>query len=104
MIDFKELVKNTITAAAHELPDCGDAIHELDNTWVRSDPVEMAIELEKRNCILIGFFYLSAFNLRYNLVDIGLVIENQETLNRYWCHASSKWFKHRKWKCADIAQ
>ena len=98
MSDFDAEVKETIANIKHELYDCGDAVHELDNTWVRIDPVEMTIELEKRNCILIGFFYLPGLNLRYNLIDIGLVIEDRETHNRYWCHANSKWFKTRRWE------
>jgi len=82
-------ITEILQALNHELYDCGDAYHELWNTWVCAlTPYDLLESIEKFNLTIIGYFKLAKPKLG---LDIGVVAENQKG-ERFWCHAKKAWF------------
>ena len=68
--------------------------HEMWNSWISGDLVEMAQACVKNNLNIIGYFQLSEPKPLVDKVflDIGIVAEDNNN-NRFWCHASKSWFE-----------
>lgn len=91
--DIKK-TKQIIKALNHELYNCGDAYHELWNTWICAlSPYEMVESAYKFNFTILGYFKLDQPKLG---LDIGVVAENNYNGERFWCHAKKAWFED--WK------
>ncbi len=88
-MDIYEKTKQIIKDLDHELYDCGDAYHEMWNTWVCAlSPYDLLESVEKFNLTILGYFKLD--EPKVNL-DIGVIVEDGEG-ERFWCHARKAWF------------
>ena len=68
--------------------------HEMWNSWISGDLIEMAQACVKNNLNIIGYFQLSEPKPLVDKIflDIGIVAEDNNN-NRFWCHASKSWFE-----------
>lgn len=82
-------------AMANKLPNMEDEYrHEMWNGWVCGDYIDMTIACLENDIKVIGYFPLT-WNKQighFTTLDIGVVAEEADG-ERFWCHASSKWFK-----------
>ena len=91
---YLEDAKAVAYAMDHEMYDMGDAYHEMWNGWIDINPYDMASNAKDAQIMIVGWFKLSVQKWDGDL-DIGIVAEYEDG-ERFWCHASSKWFKD--WK------
>lgn len=91
---YLEEAKAVAYAMDHEMYDMGDACHEMWNGWIDVNPYDMASNAKDNHIMIVGWFKLSIQKWDGDL-DIGIVAEDEDG-ERFWCHASSKWFE--KWK------
>ena len=88
---YIEDAKAIVYAMNHELYDMGDAYHEMWNGWIETDPYDFAARAKEEKIMVVGWFKLSIQKMDGDL-DIGIVAEYEDG-ERFWCHASSRWFK-----------
>lgn len=90
----KKAMKNKLSIGENEYP------HELWNEWIDSNPLAMAVSCSEGDIAVVGWFPLSRpvlICLGTVTADIGIVAEDIYNGNRFWCHASSKWFEDEEW-------
>lgn len=88
--DIAELKKNI----QNEIPFISTEIgyHEMWNSWIDTDFCDMAMKCISNNIKIIGHCHLDNPLKSYGItLDIGIIAED-DIGNRFWCHASSKWF------------
>ena len=92
---YNDYVEKIIDRIQNKLSEYEIGQHSMDNSWLSSDPWELASECKKSNLHIIGYCpnippkYAGAITL-----DVGLCIAKDGlTKNRIWCHFSMNGIK-----------
>ena len=91
---YKSTAKKVVEGLKNTVSEYEAGPHEMWNSWIRLDPLEMAATCEEEDMSVIGCFKLDIPNICMfgdDELDIGIVAQYNDTGEKFWCHAYSKW-------------
>lgn len=88
---YNQMAGTVVKAIQNRLENYEIGYHEMFNSWLSSDPWEMAQACAKKNLTIIGSCYdITPKHAMFSgeLLDVGICAED-ENGDRFWCHFKS---------------
>lgn len=88
---YNQMAGTVVKAIQNRLENYEIGYHEMFNSWLSSDPWEMAQACAKKNLIIIGSCYdIPQKHAMFSgeLLDVGICAEDEDG-DRFWCHFKS---------------
>ena len=88
---YNQMAGTVVKAIQNRLENYEIGYHEMFNSWLSSDPWEMAQACAKKNLTIIGSCYdITPKHAMFSgeLLDVGICAEDEDG-DRFWCHFKS---------------
>lgn len=88
---YNQMAGTVVKAIQNRLENYEIGYHEIFNSWLSSDPWEMAQACVKKNLTIIGSCYdIPPKHAMFSgeLLDVGICAEDEDG-DRFWCHFKS---------------